>query len=556
MGIKPIMKGKLMQRKRLYLSTSISILIVICATIGIHYLFLNDSDKEDANASQKTPVSQGDNNTDDTSNTGVVTNIPVQEDTGIISPEDIIVTAPTLNDSQDSAFFKVSNTSKHDLSVNVIVESFNNGESAGSQKYPITVKSGAQKIQQSIPAKKGDFISMKDNKENIYLQPFELGTQEWLGTWASAQQGLDPNRGEYPPAPGLENNTFRQIVRISVGGSQFRLKISNEYGRTPLVINSVHIAKHYEMGFSIIDPKTDTAVTFNGGSESVSIPAGQVVTSDVIDYNAPDLERIAISTYFGEVPEMVTSHTASRTTSYLVTGNHVSDISLESPATNETWYFITGIDVLSSPESKAIACLGDSTTDGRGVRTNYDDRWTDVLAERLVENPATAHISVLNQGIGGNSIWGGLGPAAVRRFKRDVLDQPKVGYVIIFEAINDIGYTNSPATADRLIEEYKKFADQAHAQGIKVIGATITPFGGTDYAKAFWDIREGVRQKLNEWIRTTDYFDGFIDFDAAIRDENDPGIMAKKFSSDGLHPNFPGYQKLGEAIDLSLFEQQ
>lgn len=407
-------------------------------------------------------------------------------------------------------------------------------------------------ISTSTETGKGDSADMNMNQDKVN-QALQTENLEWVGTWASAQQGLDPNRGEYPPAPGLAGNTFRQIVRISKGGPQLRLKISNEYGKTPLVLNSVHIARHYEIGYSIIMPKTNTPVTFNGGSESVSIPPGEIITSDPINYNAADLERIAISIYFGDVPEIVTSHTASRTTSYLVSGNHVSDISLESPITNETWYFICGIDVLANPECKAIVCLGDSITDGRGVRTNHDDRWTDVLAERLLENPQTAHLTVLNQGIGGNSIYGGLGPAAIKRYKRDVLDQQKVGYVIIFEAINDIGYTSSPELADKIIEEYKKFADQAHAQGIKVIGATITPFGGTDYAKNHWEIREGVRQKINEWIRTTDYFDGYIDFDAAIRDEADPSIMAKKYSSDGLHPNFVGYQKMGEAIDLNLF---
>lgn len=400
---------------------------------------------------------------------------------------------------------------------------------------------------------KGDISNMSDNQANITQEPIDSNL-EWVGTWASSQQGLDPNRGEYPPQPGLANNTFRQIIRISKGGSRLRLKISNEYGNTPLVLNSVHIAKHYEIGYALILPKTDTVVTFNGGSESVSIPAGEIATSDVINYDAADLERIAISIYFGDVPQIVTSHTASRTTSYLVEGNHVSDMNIEPNATNETWYFITGMDVLAAPECRAIACLGDSITDGRGVRINHDDRWTDVLAERLQENPATAHLTVLNQGIGGNSIFGGLGPAAIRRYKRDVLDQPKVGYVIIFEAINDIGYANSPDVFNKIVAEYKNFADQAHAQGIKVIGATITPFGGTDYAKTNWEIREEIRQKLNEWIKTTEYFDGYIDFDAAIRDEENPTFMANKYSSDGLHPNFAGYLKLGEAIDLSLFE--
>lgn len=414
-------------------------------------------------------------------------------------------------------------------------------------------------LDQSLATEEGDNAAMSD-RQDITNQNQEVNETvqteglEWVGTWASAQQGLDPNRSEYPPAPGLSNNTFRQIVRISKGGPQLRLKFSNEYGNTPLVINSVHIAKHYEIGYSLIIPATDTVVTFNGGSESVTIPAGEIAVSDPVNYQVADLERIAVSTYFGEVPKIITSHTGARTTSYLVEGNHVSDLKLDSPVTNEVWYFLAGIDVLASPESKAIVCIGDSITDGRGVRINHDDRWTDVLAERLLDNPATAHLTVLNQGIGGNAIFGGLGPAAINRYKRDVLDQQKVGYVIIFEGINDIGYTNSPDLADKIIEEYIKFAKQAHDQEIKVIGATITPFGGTDYAKDNWEIREGIRQKLNEWIRTTDFYDGYIDFDAAIRDEQDPTFMAKKYSSDGLHPNFAGYKVMGEAIDLSLFE--
>lgn len=472
-----------MRIKKVYLTTAIAIICVLCITAAISKLFFEKQDSKNANPSQEIHNSQKLFNSPETSN--------------------FLETMPSS--------------------------------------------------EQSIQTDMGDDTNMSKKKDNINPQSLQTESLEWVGTWASAQQGLDQSRGEYPPEPGLADNTFRQIVRISLGGSQFRIKISNEYGTTPLVINSIHIARHSEIGLSIIDPKTDTAVTFNGGSESVTIPAGELAVSDTINYEAANLERIAITAYFGDVPDIVTSHTGARTTSYLVKGNHVSDIKMDSPVTNEVWYFITGIDVLAGPESKAIACIGDSTTDGRGVRTNYDDRWTDVLAERLLNNPDTAHLTVLNQGIGGNSIYGGLGPAAIKRYRRDVLEQQKVGYAIIFEGINDIGYTNTPALADKIIDEYKKFIDQAHAQQIKVFMATITPFGGTDYAKNYWDIREGVRQKINEWIRTTDYIDGYIDFDAAIRDENDPAIMAEKYSSDGLHPNHVGYQKMAESIDLSLF---
>lgn len=373
----------------------------------------------------------------------------------------------------------------------------------------------------------------------------------WLATWASAQQSLNSTRSEYPPTPGLANNTFRQLVRISVGGTQFRLKISNEYGNTPLVIKSAHIAKSVAQASSEITKGTDTKVTFQGGNESVTIPAGSVMTSDLISFNAADLERLAITLYFGEVPATVTSHTGSRTTSYLVTGNHVSDQTLANATKMDYWYFITGLDVVATKEAKAIACLGDSITDGRGVVNNKDERWTDVLAECLAKNQATQNVSVLNQGIGGNSIFGGLGPAAYLRYNRDVLDQPNVGYVIVFEGVNDIGYANSMSIVDSVIAKYKSFADQAHKKGLKIYGVTITPFENSSY---YSELHEEMRQKLNEWIRNNDYYDGYIDADAILRDPKKPTRLFEEYSSDWLHPNGKGYRALGEAIDLKLFQ--
>ncbi len=541
-----------MKKTRTYITISLILLIIIGLIIS-YLFFINPPKNKQADISQQSLVTSDNSNTlSSTENKSSISD--TSKNIINIKTDDIEVTKPTFDEVQNIAYFKVSNTSKFDLSATIIVESYNNGILSNTQEHPITIKSGTTKEQCSVSAKKGDVIKLIDKQGNIYLQPFEIGAMEWVGTWASAQQGLDSSRTEYPPEPGLANNTFRQIVRISIGGMQFRFKFSNEYGKTPLVINSVHISKPSDIGTSTIDPNFDTAVTFNEGSESVTIPAGQIAVSDIINYNASDLERIAVSVYFGSVPEIITSHTGARTTSYLIAGNHVSDISFKDPIENEVWYFLTGIDVLSNPGSKAIVCLGDSITDGRGVKTNYDTRWTDVLAERLVKNPKTAHISVLNQGIGGNSIFGGLGPAAIKRYKRDVLNQPNVGYVIIFEGINDIGYTNSLSSADMIINEYKKFADQAHAKDIKVIGATITPFGGTDYAKNYWEIREEVRQKINAWIRNNEYFDGYIDFDAAIRDEKNPSFLIQEYSTDGLHPNVAGYKKMGESIDLSLFE--
>lgn len=388
--------------------------------------------------------------------------------------------------------------------------------------------------------------------------PTPIPGQNWIATWSSAQQCLDPGRSEYPPTPGLKNNTFRQTIRISKGGSQIRFTFSNEYGTTPLVLNSVHIAKPTGTGDSAIDTATDTKVTFNGGSESVSIPAGKSMTSDLISYDAKDLDRITVSTCFGDVPTKVTSHTGGRTTAFLIAGNHVSDASVKTGSkTNEQWYFLTSIDIMAPSDSKAIACLGDSTTDGRGVTTNMDNRWTDILANRLIANPTTKDVTVLNEGIGANSIFGGLGPAAYLRFKRDVLDQLGVKYAIVFEGVNDIGYASDLSVADRIIEKYKSFAEQAHAKGIKIYGATITPFKGNSYYTA---LHEKIRQKLNDFIRNGNCFDGCIDFDKAIRDTADPEKIASQYytgvnSGDGLHPNAAGYKALGECIDLTLFEK-
>ena len=540
-------------KKVTYAIMFIAVLIIIALVIR----FLNPKSTDDDKPQDVTDQNVDDTSKDTTDNDdsdATDENSDDVDEANLILPEDIIVTTPSLNDSQDTALFKISNLSTIDF--NGIVHIQPNGDSSSTEEYPIVVKAGTEKEQIKLTAGKGDIISMVDNEGNTFLEPYELGSRVWVGTWASAQQGLDSRRGEYPPAPGLHYNTLRQVVRISVGGNQLRLTFSNEYGRSPLEINSVHISRHYEQAKSIIFPAYDTPVTFNGGSESVIIPAGQVATSDVIDFEARDLERIAISTYFGAVPEIITSHTGSRTTSYLATGNQVSEAGLPDALKFDFWYFISQMDILTSPKNKAIVALGDSTTDGRGVRNNYDDRWTDILAERLLENESTRHISVLNQGIGGNSIFGGLGPAAYKRFGRDVLEQPGVAYAIVFEGINDIGYTTSLGLVDQIIDKYKSFADQAHAKGIKIYGATITPFGEFKdyYSDEHGELREQIRQEINAWIRDNEYFDGVIDFDEALRDKDNPKILAKEYSSDGLHPNVAGYEKIGQVIDLTIFE--
>lgn len=365
---------------------------------------------------------------------------------------------------------------------------------------------------------------------------------EWVGTWGTAPQLTEPNN--MPPSPGLSNNTLRQVVRVSIGGNKVRLKFSNQYGNSPVVMNSVHLA--VSAGGSSIQAGTDKVITF-GGKESVTIAAGETVTSDALDYNLTKLTNMAITIYFGSVPSALTGHPGSRTTSYIQTGNVVTSLSMNSAVKTEHWYIINGIDVYTEDKYDAVAILGDSITDGRGSTTNANNRWTDVFAARLLENAATSNISVLNMGIGGNTILtGGLGPTALTRFDRDVLEQSGVKYAIIFEGVNDIG---SGASSASIINAYKEFIDKAHAKGIYIYGATITPIGGSQYANG-----EQVRIEVNNWIRTSGQFDAVIDFDAAVRDPNNPKMLFSTYDSgDHLHLSPAGYKKMAEEIDLSLF---
>jgi lysophospholipase L1-like esterase len=382
--------------------------------------------------------------------------------------------------------------------------------------------------------------------------PAESQAKQWVGTWGTAPQLTEP--GNMPPNPGLSNNTLRQIVRVSIGGQRVRLKFSNQYGTAPVAMKSVHLA--VSAGESGINSATDQVVTFSG-NESVTIPAGQTVTSDPFDYGLPKLTNMAITIYFGSAPNDLTGHPGSRTTSYIQTGDAVAAASLSSAATTDHWYIITGIDVLTEDSSKAVVALGDSITDGRGTTTNANNRWTDVLAFRLQENTVTSKVGVLNQGIGGNAVLsGGLGPTAIMRFDRDVLEQSGARYLIIFEGINDIG----GAVADisgRLINAYQTFISKAHEKNILVYGGTILPCGGNSYYSA---LHERIRQVINKWIRETGPadggFDAVIDFDAALRDPNDQTKLLSIYDcGDHLHLNPAGYQKMAETIELDLFTE-
>lgn len=374
------------------------------------------------------------------------------------------------------------------------------------------------------------------------------GNQKWVGTWTTSPQLVEPHNNP-PVPPGLSYNTLRQIVHVSIGGNVLRLRFSNEFSKSPITMNSVHIA--VSKGNGKIDIKTDKELYFSG-LPNVTIEPGSTVTSDPIGFQLEPLSDIAITIYFGETSPDVTGHPGSRTTSYILEGNQVSKEDFSGAVTTDHWYVINTIDVMASDSTYAVVVLGNSITDGRGSGTNKQNRWPDELARRLQANPETQHVAVLNAGIGGNCVLKQcLGPSALSRFERDILNQNGVRWLIILEGINDIGGAGSIEIADELIEAYKQMIYNAHSKGIYVYGATLLPMKGSFY---YSEIREAARQKVNDWIRHGGFFDAVIDFDKALRNPLDTlSLLPDADTGDHLHPNETGHRMMAEAVDLSLF---
>jgi lysophospholipase L1-like esterase len=378
----------------------------------------------------------------------------------------------------------------------------------------------------------------------------------WVTTWGCGPQLTEP--ANLPPAP-LANSTLRQFVHATLGGTHLRVRLSNAYGTNSVTIISAHVALSAgagSAGSGTINTSTDKALTFHG-APSANIPPGEAIVSDPFNYDLPALTNLAVSIYFGNISATtINGHPGSRTTSFILASNVVNAASMTGAASTAHWYIITGVDVLADSASSAVVTLGDSITDGRGSTTDASDRWPDNLARRLYTNSSTAGVAVVNMGIGGNAIFGGLGPAAVNRFDRDVLNQSGARWMIVFEGVNDIGGaadSGSPTLATNLIAAYTQFANKAHARGMHAYGATITPFGGHSYYTA---AHEAARQTVNTWFRTNTVYDALIDFDAVVRDPATVTSLLPTYDSgDHLHLNPTGYQAMGNAIDLKMFTQ-
>ena len=384
--------------------------------------------------------------------------------------------------------------------------------------------------------------------------------QVWIVSWAASQQVPEPHNAL--PVDDLRDATVRQIVHLSIGGSQIRVHVSNAFGIEALHFTTVHIARPVTPASPAIDPVSDEALTF-AGSPDVTVPPGAEYISDPVDYPVPALSDLAVTFHLDAPPAMQTGHPGSRATSYYVHGDLVSAATLSDAKHVDHWYQISAVDVVADAKAATIVALGDSITDGHGATTNGNDRWTNVLAARLQKSRKTRNIGVSNQGIGGNHLLiDGLGPNALARFDRDVLAQAGVRWLIVFEGVNDLGglarlgevsAVEHALRVQRVLAAYQQIIARAHSHAIRVVGATITPYVGSDYYHP-GPVSEADRQAVNQWIRAPGHFDAVIDFDAVVRDPHQPDrLLAVYDCGDHLHPSPAGYKAMGESIPLRFF---
>lgn len=389
---------------------------------------------------------------------------------------------------------------------------------------------------------------------------------DWIESWGASPippSGPDSFFGE---SPSWENRTIRQTVRLSAGGDRIRIRLTNEFGAAPLHVGAATVALAGADGALSGEP---IPLRFSGSPDAL-IRAGAPMLSDAVDLDVADLQSLSISLYFPDDTGPCTCHLTGSQTAYVSgPGDFTGAANFEADSTLTQRAFLSGVEVMVEGEGKTIVALGDSITDGVGSTPDADNRWPDILAERLAERGGPVSFAVSNQGISGNRLLsdgaGGFGDSILARLDRDVLAVPGVDYVILFIGVNDIGQAfgggfggpggalpQTEVTAETMIAGYRQVIARAHLRGLTIYGATIAPYEGASY---WTEQGEAVRQAVNDWIRTSDEFDGVVDFDAAVRDPADPTRFADGLHmGDYLHGSPAGYQAMADAIDLSLFE--
>ena len=380
----------------------------------------------------------------------------------------------------------------------------------------------------------------------------------WIGSWTASPQPIWGQDFAFPtniPAT-LQNQTVRQVARISLGGQRIRIVLSNEYGSRPLLIGAAHIALG-GTGSAIV-AGTDRPITF-GGKASAIVPPGAPLVSDPVDLAVAPLASVAVSVFLPGETHATTFHWDGRQTAYLVKGNQVATERIKTDSTTGARIFLSGIQVEAAAPAGAVVVIGDSITDGNGATIDANARWPDFLASRL----APKDVAVLNAGISGARLLGDrMGVNALARFDRDVLSQAQVKTVIVLLGINDISWPGTAfdphgiiPSADTLISGYRQLIARAHTRGVRVVGATLTPFEGalpgTPLDNYYQPYKDKLRQQINAWIRRSGEFDAVIDFDKLARDPSHPRRLKPEFDSgDHLHPGDRGNKAMADAIDL------
>lgn len=388
----------------------------------------------------------------------------------------------------------------------------------------------------------------------------------WVSTWSTAVHAPLPFPN-LPPSPVFENQTVRMVVRPTIGGQRLRIRFSNAFGTTALKIGSAHVALVSKA--PAIEVGSDRALTF-GGRASVSIPPGAPILSDPVDLTVHPFSELAVSVYLPEKTATSSVHFWAQHDSYISeSGDFTAKDDIPNPTTKTSWYWLADVEVWTPDHTSALVTLGDSITDGVGAKQGEYSDWPDLLAKRLSEGLKSPALSVVNEGIGGNRILhDGAGVSVLTRFDRDVLSQPGISSLIVLEGINDVGFphlkprlpngtllkdlpfTHEAVSAEDLIVGLQQIIERAHQHGIRVFGATLTPFEGADY---YSEEGEAIRQSVNQWIRTSHAFDDVFDFDAAVRDPGHPTQFRDGYhSGDHLHPNATGYKAMADTVDLAV----
>ena len=376
--------------------------------------------------------------------------------------------------------------------------------------------------------------------------------ERWNASWAAAPDSA---------GPAVSTQTIRQVVRTTIAGSEIRIRLSNLYGKAPVMIGSAHLAIHAQD--ARIRAGTDHLLTF-AGQPGVTIPAGANVLSDPVEMAVPALTNLAVSLYFpGEVTTS-SVHSTGLQTAFIVPGDAGAALDLANAKHDDSRYFLTDVEVRPDRPAHTLVVFGDSVVDGVGSSIDRNSRWPDLLAARLQAKPSLDSIAVVNAGIAGNRLLSDaiapfVGQSALSRFQRDALDKPGVRWILLHEGINDIATATllrrpqDQVTAQQVIEGMKTLAARAHAQGLRIGVGTLLPYEGTKglYSEA----AEGERQAFNAWIRTSGTFDAVLDFDLALRDPTHTARLRSDFDSgDHLHPNDAGYKMMAETVDLHMFE--